>query len=125
MRATRSTPHWTPGPLIIIARRLLGVQVVAPASAEVVVAPHPSTLAHARGRMATVRGLVAVDIEQSPGYRVSVTLAGNGGGTLRWPCAGYDVSAFEVQGPSGALRPSLDGDVITVPLEPGTTTLAV
>jgi alpha-L-rhamnosidase len=102
---------------------VLGVRVTAPGAAEVEISPQPGSLARASGTVATVRGLVGVDIEQSPAYRVAVTLPGNATGTLRWPLDGHAAAEFEIatSGPSGATR--VDGDRLVVPLLPGRTTV--
>jgi alpha-L-rhamnosidase len=112
---------WTSGPANVIARFLLGVRVVEPGGARVEIAPAPASLARASG---TVRGLVGVDIEQSPRYRVSVDLPGNVVGTLRWPLAGYALADFEIAAPDGPpVAGVIDGDNVVVPLRPGRTTV--
>lgn len=114
---------WTAGPLIIVARHLLGVRVLSPGGGDIEVAPQPASLAQASGSVVTARGLVSVDIEQTPRYRVSVTLPGNTRGTLRWPRAGYRLANFTVDAPGPEVRPVLDGDSVVVPLSAGTTFL--
>jgi alpha-L-rhamnosidase len=115
---------WTSGPANVIARFLLGVRVVDPGAARVEIAPQPATLAHAKGTVATVRGLVGVDIEQSPHYRVSVSLPGNVTGTLRWPLSGYRLGDFRIDAPDGPrIDGQTDGKALVVPLRPGRTTV--
>ena len=116
---------WASGPANLIPRYVLGVSVTAPGAAEVEVSPQPGSLARASGTVATVRGLVGVDVEQSPAYRVAVTLPGNTTGTLRWPLDGHAAGEFEIatSGPSGATR--VDGDRLVVPLLPGRTTVTL
>ncbi|MEU0090764.1 family 78 glycoside hydrolase catalytic domain [Kribbella sp. NPDC006257] len=115
---------WATAPLNVIARYLLGVRVVEAGAAYVEVTPHPASLVHASGAVATVRGPVSVEFEQSPSYRISVTLPGNTQGILRWPHAGHPLKAFTVDAPSGPLpRPNLDGDTVVVHLSPGATSL--
>lgn len=115
---------WTSGPANIIARFLLGVRVVDPGAARVEIAPQPATLARATGTVATVRGLVGVDIEQSPRHRVSVSLPGNVTGILRWPLAGHRLGDFTIDAPAGPRVTSrIDGDELAVPLRPGRTTV--
>ena len=116
---------WTSGPANVIARFLLGVRVVEPGGARVEIAPAPATLARATGTVATVRGLVGVDIEQSPRYRVSVDLPGNVTGTLRWPLAGYALGDFEIEAPDGPpVMGQIQDDNVVVPLRPGRTTVS-
>jgi hypothetical protein len=74
--------------------------------------------------VATVRGLVGVDIEQSPDHRVGVSLPGNMTGTLRWPLAGHRLGDFTIHGPDGPpVAGRIEGDRLVVPLRPGRTTV--
>jgi len=116
---------WTSGPLDVIARYLLGVRVVEPGAARIEVSPQPGNLARATGMVATVRGLVRVDIEQSPNYRIAVTLPGNSTGTLSWPMAGYRAGDFVIDAPEGPpVTAQVDGDRLVVPLRAGSTSVA-
>jgi alpha-L-rhamnosidase len=113
---------WSSAPANIIPRYLLGVRVTEPGGSVVQVAPQPGPLAAASGTVATVRGMVGVDIEQSPRLRIAVTLPGNTTGTLRWPLGTGKLADFHVSGP--ARRPlSLDGDTVVADLLPGRTEL--
>lgn len=114
---------WSSAPANIIPRYLLGVQVVEPGGAVVRVAPQPGSLARASGSVATVRGLVHVEIEQSPRLRVAVTLPGNTTGTLRWPLGRRKPSQFRLSGPSGR-SVERDGDSVVGELLPGRTELS-
>ena len=113
---------WSSAPANVIPRYLLGVRVTEPGGAVVRVAPQPGSLARASGTVATVRGLVGVDIEQSPQLRVAVTLPGNTTGTLRWPLGTGKLSDFHVSGPGGR-TPALDGGTVVADLLPGRTEL--
>jgi alpha-L-rhamnosidase len=115
---------WASAPAYLIPRYVLGVRVTAPGAAEVEVSPQPGSLARASGTLATVRGLVGVDVEQSPAYRVAVTLPGNTTGTLRWPLDGHAAAEFEIA-PSGPSGTHVDGDRLVVPLLPGRTTVTL
>lgn len=113
---------WTSAPANIIARYLLGVRVVEPGAARIEVAPQPATLAHAKGVVPTVRGPVAVEIEQSPGYRVVVNVPGNTTGTLVWPLRGATPDRFDIILPPGAgPRQRVASGRFFVPLRPGRT----
>lgn len=117
---------WAAGPIDVIARYLLGVRVLEPGAARVEVTPQPAALDRARGSVATVRGLVHVDIEQSPGYRISVTLPGNCSGTLRWPLNGHRATDFAVSAPRrDATSALVEADRLIVPLDPGTTVVTL
>ncbi len=114
---------WTAGPLIVIARRVLGVQVTSPGGADILVAPDPAHLTHVAGTVATVRGPVAVSVERARRNRVEVTLPGNTRGTLRWPLGGRAATDYTADGPDGPVPVDLDGDTLVVALAPGTTRL--
>jgi alpha-L-rhamnosidase len=115
---------WASAPANVVARYLLGVRVVEAGGAQIQVTPQPAGLARASGTVATVRGLVGVDVEQSPQYRVAVTVPGNVTGTLRWPLAGRPVDQFVVLTPPGPRTVSVDGDDLIVGLVPGRTEVA-
>jgi alpha-L-rhamnosidase len=112
---------WASAPANVIPRYLLGVRVVEAGGARIEVAPQPGNLARVRGTVATVRGLVGVDIEQSPRCRVAVTVPGNVTGTLRWPLAGRRPDQFLVLTPTGPRPVSVDGHDLIVGLDPGRT----
>jgi alpha-L-rhamnosidase len=115
---------WGSAPIDAIARHLLGVRVLEPGATRIEVNPQPGSLAKAQGSVATVRGLVHVDIEQSPRYRVSVTLPGNCSGTLKWPLGGHHPQDFDVTTPrSDAAAARVEKDRLITPLTPGTTTV--
>lgn len=112
---------WASAPANVVARYLLGVRVVEAGGAWIEVAPQPAGLARVSGTVATVRGLVGVDVEQSPGYRVALTVPGNVTGTLRWPLAGRRADQFVVVPPPGPPQVSVEGDDLIVGLVPGRT----
>ncbi|UQN28212.1 family 78 glycoside hydrolase catalytic domain [Brachybacterium kimchii] len=58
---------WGTTPVNVIARWVLGVQVIEPGAARVRIAPHPGPLARIRGVVPTIRGPVDVDLDRDAG----------------------------------------------------------
>ncbi|MDF7666104.1 family 78 glycoside hydrolase catalytic domain [Bifidobacterium sp. ESL0745] len=123
---------WGVTPIVEIARWLLGVNVTDAGGSRIVVAPHPADLEHVSGSVATVRGLVSVDIHQGKRTKVQVTVPGNVVGRLEYPLAGKlldTVSAtFSADGSSassGISGLSVKGSSLIVPLVPGVTTVCL
>ncbi len=71
---------WAAGPLWVIARRVLGVRVDAPGAAHIAISPNVGNLSCVRGTVATVRGLVGVEITRNA---ARFTLPANMTATLR------------------------------------------
>ena len=71
---------WAAGPLWVIARRVLGVRVDKPGAAHVTIAPQTGGLREVRGSVATVRGIVRVEITPD---KVRITVPANMRAVLR------------------------------------------
>ena len=126
LRRPKHSHPWGSGPIDAIARYLLGVRVLEPGAARIEVNPQPADLAKVQGSVATVRGLVHVDIEQSPRCRISVTLPGNCSGTLKWPLSGHHPKDFDIATPkSNAAAARVERDRLIIPLDPGTTAVTL
>jgi hypothetical protein len=108
------THAWGAAPANIVARKLLGVEPLAPAFAVISIRPQIGTLAQASGRVPTIRGPVDVAWERGSGsYRCVVSIPANTRAEIALP--GTDPAAFlERGGPAaradGVTDVRLEGD---------------
>ena len=116
---------WAAGPASVIPRFVLGVRVTGAGASSIEIAPAPGDLETASGTVSTVRGLVSVDLEQSPGYRITVDLPGNTSGTLRWPTRDTPLGGFTISGSSDETQARVEGSFLVVDLSPGRTEVAL
>lgn len=123
---------WGVTPIVEIARWLLGVNVTNAGGSRIVVAPHPADLEHVSGSVATIRGLVSVDIRQDKRTEVRVTVPGNVTGKLEYPLAEKPLdtvsaafSADESSTSSVISGLSVKDGSLIVPLVPGVTTVCL
>lgn len=120
------THAWGAAPANIVARKLLGVEPLAPAFAEVSIRPQIGALAQASGRVPTIRGPVDVAWERGPrGYQCTVGIPANTRAVLALP--GSDAAAFaEGGGPAsradGVTDIRQEGDCVLFTLGAGTYT---
>lgn len=120
------THAWGAAPANIVARKLLGVEPLAPAFAEISIRPQIGALAHATGRVPTIRGPVDVAWERGPrGYRCTVSIPANTQAVLALP--GRDAAAFsESDGPAaqaeGVTGVRIEGDRVLFTIGAGTYT---
>ena len=121
---------WGAGPLVAIARWVLGVRVSEPGASTITVEPHPANLRSMEGEVATVRGLVGVRMTRDDhAVTVRVRVPGNTRCLLRWPLDGtWTRSRCEAQSvEDGApinIVPSGNG-AVEMMLGPGTSALTV
>lgn len=87
------THAWGTAPANIIARKLLGVEPLAPAFAEISIRPQIGALAHASGRVPTIRGPVEVAWQRREGgYSCTVRIPANTRAIVALP--GGDLAGF-------------------------------
>jgi alpha-L-rhamnosidase len=101
---------WATAPLNVVARFILGVQIVTPGAAKIRIRPQPGSLKRIEGTVPTVRGFVAVELNVEPGVsaRLRVEIPGNMRAELCVPSPGL-----------AAPKVMLDGRVIHALAEDG------
>lgn len=91
------THAWGAAPANIVARKLLGVEPLAPAFATISIRPQIGALAHASGRVPTIRGPVEVAWQrQEHGYTCTVRIPANTRAVVALP--GEEAAAFTESG---------------------------
>jgi hypothetical protein len=101
------THAWGAAPANIVARKLLGVAPLAPAFETISIRPQIGTLAHASGRVPTIRGAVEVAWQhQERGYTCTVRIPANTRAVVALP--GEAVDAFTEGG-----RPAARAEGVT------------
>jgi alpha-L-rhamnosidase len=120
------THAWGAAPANIVARKLLGVEPLAPAFAEIAIRPQIGALAQAGGRVPTIRGPVEVAWERcARGYQCTVSIPANTQAVLALP--GSDATAFTEGGEpascaEGVTAVRADGDRTLFTIGAGTYT---
>lgn len=100
------THAWGAAPANIVARKLLGVEPLAPAFATISISPQIGTLASASGRVPTIRGPVEVSWQhRERGYECTVRIPANTLALVALP--GRDVAAFTESGGPAAQAPGI------------------
>ncbi len=101
------THVWAAAPANIVARKILGVEPLAPAFTSISVCPQIGVLAHASGRVPTIRGPVEVAWRRTErGYTCTVSIPANTRALIALP--GTDAAAFSEGG-----RPATQAEGIT------------
>jgi hypothetical protein len=91
------THAWGTAPANIVARKLLGVEPLAPGFATIGVRPNPGSLANFAGRVPTIRGPVSVAWRRKEqGYECTVTIPANTRGFIALP--GNTAAVFSLEG---------------------------
>lgn len=117
---------WGSSPVNVIARYLLGVQVVSPGAARLEVHPQPGPLRWVEGTVPTIRGPVSVRVERDPDLRVQLTTPANT--TTRLVLDGRDLGVHpdaltvHTEGPS-PVRTANGPVAIFDDIAPGVTTV--
>ena len=81
---------WGAAPANIIPRRLMGVRPLEPGFGKILVQPQPGNLEWASLRLPTIRGTVAVAVENRPGhtFTLHIEIPGNVSAKVALPCQG-------------------------------------
>lgn len=134
LKANMTFSHaWASAPANVIARYVLGVQVVAAGAAEFLIRPRTGALTAVDGTVPSIRGPVSIALRRADGgYSLRVTLPPNATGTIEVEIGSDDPAAYRAY-PGGreargqlVVTPYADvtGTVLRIgPVRPGTTTI--
>jgi hypothetical protein len=85
---------WGAAPANLLSRYVLGVKPLAPGWSRAVIRPHPGPLKFAEGKIPTPRGPIALRWENSPLFRLAITLPDGVSGKVELPASGKGGSVF-------------------------------
>jgi alpha-L-rhamnosidase len=95
---------WGAAPANLLPRFVLGVEAAAPGWASASIAPQPSGLTHAAGRVPTPRGPVSVAWTDGAVFRLSITLPAGLTARVKLPAAAHSAGVFREGRPVAVQR---------------------
>jgi len=120
---------WGSAPASIVARHVLGVQVIAPGAAEILVRPQPGPLNSMSGTVPTIRGPVHVSVIRRPRFEIRVTTPPNTTASIEIDTQAFGVTASSMRMSAATAGPTPvafgDGVVTWSGIRPGTATITL